>query len=163
MKTTTRNAISLNEILNNYPTLEKISSFKGYKGNLYRYLIEAMDFDGYFEEGETEPTTIKDRLQLLSDTCFSELCLNDANYSRRYGSFSNCFKEWLSGLPSCLSLPVYYCEIIEFAKEIGSVKVDQVSGDISEKMKDKICENYYNFITVNFFQLFDKYEVMSKF
>jgi hypothetical protein len=156
MNNMTERAISLKEILNSYPTLEKLSSFKGYKGKLYKFLIDSICWDDM--ELEQEPNTIKDKLQFLADTCFDEYCLHDANYKKRYGSFSNAFKEWLQGCPSVINIPIYYCEIIEFAKEIGSI-----SQNPSDKLIDKVCENYYNFMTANIFQLFDKYEVKSKF
>ena len=58
---------------------------------------------------------------------------------------------WLSGLPSCINLPVYHSEIIEFAHKIGSI-----SENVSEKYEEKIVSNFYRFMASNILQWHNK-------
>ena len=51
----------------------------------------------------------------------------------------NVVAEWLSGL--AINIPYSYYEIIELAKNMGSV-----SYELSTVQEDRICENYWNFM-----------------
>jgi len=47
--------------------------------------------------------------------------------------------EWLSGI--AIHIPYSYCDIIELAKNMGSVDYN-----LSTVQEDRICENYWNFM-----------------
>lgn len=51
----------------------------------------------------------------------------------------NVLAEWLSGL--AINIPYSYYEIIELAKNMGSVNYE-----LSTVQEDRICENYWNFM-----------------
>lgn len=136
-----------------YLSIEQLAAIKGYKGKLFKYLVESIDFEGY---DYPQCESIKDKLQTLVNCFAHEYC---CKYELlRCGSYQSLFAGWLQGLPSCLNLPVYNCDIINFSKEIGSY---QTFSD--EKKQDafdvKICDNFYNFIASNYFQLFAKYDI----
>ena len=52
----------------------------------------------------------------------------------------NVLAEWLSGL--AINIPYSYYEIIELAKNMGSVNYE-----LSTVQEDRICENYWNFMS----------------
>jgi len=47
--------------------------------------------------------------------------------------------EWLSGL--ALNIDCYYCDIVEMAVRFGSIDPNP-----TEKMFDKVCDNYWKFM-----------------
>jgi hypothetical protein len=51
----------------------------------------------------------------------------------------NVLSEWLSGI--AINIPYSYCDIIELAKNMGSV-----NHELSTVQEDRICENYWNFM-----------------
>jgi len=52
----------------------------------------------------------------------------------------NVLAEWLSGI--AINIPYSYCDIIELAKNMGSVDYN-----LSTVQEDRICENYWNFMS----------------
>lgn len=95
------------------------------------------------EYGDEVENTIQARLAWVLKTFRAE-----AGYNiKRIGEY-RAFSEWLTGIPSAIHIPVYYHEIISLAKQWQSIPENA-----TEKQEDKICENWYNFITVKFFQL----------
>ena len=63
----------------------------------------------------------------------------------------NAVESWLRGLPSSLSLPFYNDEIIEIAKQWGSLPINA-----TEKQEDKILNNYWKLMAANVVKLFKK-------
>lgn len=57
---------------------------------------------------------------------------------KQYGK-QRAMTEWLSGL--AINIPCYNCDIIELAIKMGSV-----NEDLTEKQKDQIVYNYFNFM-----------------
>ena len=57
--------------------------------------------------------------------------------------------EWLSGL--AINIPCYNHEIIELAVKLGSV-----NEDLTEKQKDQIVNNYFNFMANIILKMEDK-------
>jgi len=51
----------------------------------------------------------------------------------------NVLSEWLSGI--AINIPYSYYDIIELAKNMGSVDYN-----LSSVQEDRICENYWNFM-----------------
>ena len=60
----------------------------------------------------------------------------------------NALAEYMQNQPSSISLPCYYHEQIELAKEFGSIPQDA-----TEKQEQKIIDNFYNFFTNYLLQL----------
>jgi hypothetical protein len=59
------------------------------------------------------------------------------------GSGTKAFSEWLSGLPSVLSVPFYYSEMIQNAKDFGMTIKDE----------DEFCATYFDRLAEAFFTL----------
>ena len=59
------------------------------------------------------------------------------------GSAKKAFSEWLSGLPSALTVPFYYYRMIENAKEFGMI-IDN---------EEEFCETYFDRLADAFFTL----------
>jgi hypothetical protein len=69
----------------------------------------------------------------------------------RVGPFK-ALAEWLSGLPGAVSIPFSYIDILQLAKDSGSLPQDA-----TEKQEDRVCENYWNYMAMRITELFRKY------
>lgn len=61
------------------------------------------------------------------------------------------------GLPSCIDIPFMNYDILQLAKEFGSIPQDA-----SEKEEEKIIERYWDFMANKIFVLFNRYEINMK-
>jgi hypothetical protein len=106
-----------------------------------QYILNAV----YSEESniEKQPETDQEKLQFVLDTFRSEY----DHMIKRVGGFK-AFSEWLSGLPSVLNIDFTNYNILQLAKEWGSIPEDA-----TEKQEDKILANWWNFIAMHFFTL----------
>ena len=124
---------------------------KKYLNNIQTYLINAIDSDGY----ENQPTTDKAKVSFLVDCYNSEY--NHAYNVKMYPNEQIRFANWLSGLPSVLNIPFYPSSILELAKELQEVKeIDIENTNYTQKKKDKICDNYFNFMAYHILKLNQK-------
>ena len=57
----------------------------------------------------------------------------------RNDTIQNVIAEWLSGI--AINIPYSYYDIIELAKNMGSV-----DDNLTSVQEDRICENYWNFM-----------------
>ena len=117
---------------------------KKYLNNIQTYLINAIDSDGY----ENQPTTDKAKVSFLVDCYNSEY--NHAYNVKMYPNEQIRFANWLSGLPSVLNIPFYPSSILELSKELQEVET------YDQKTKDKICDNYFNFMAYHILKLNQK-------
>ena len=80
----------------------------------------------------------------------------------------NAFKEWLMGLPSTLSVPFLYSEILQMAKENKLLQVRaitkhpdgtttdeivQADGRMLERMENRFLDTYWTKLAIAFFDL----------
>jgi hypothetical protein len=96
----------------------------------------------------SDDTTFKDhkhKLQYAYNRFISEY----GHEIKRYGEF-NAFASWLSGL--ALDLDFYNCDILKLAREWGQ-------DPKTEAQEDKIINQYWNFMTNQYFKLFKKYKI----
>ena len=114
-----------------------------------QYILDNITSDGYIEEGQKEPSTDKEKLQFLMDTFKSEY----GWAIERYGIYK-AFTEWLMGLPSVFSIDFMNYDILQLAKKWGSIPENA-----TERQENKILANWWNFITVKTFQLFNKHHI----
>tara|TARA_R100000541_G_C1886204_1_gene82986 strand:+ start:897 stop:1280 length:384 start_codon:yes stop_codon:yes gene_type:complete len=90
---------------------------------------------------------------LLEDTVFKvqtffKVFNDEYGYEiTRQGEY-NALTEYMQNQPSSISLPCYYHEQIELAKELGSIPQDA-----TDKQEQKIIDNFYNFFTNYLLQL----------
>ena len=117
---------------------------KKYLANMEKYLLSQINGTDY---GTTTDTPTQ-KINFVFDCFESEF---ECDYAkRRTPNQQERFAEWLSGLPSCISLPCYYYEIIELAKELQEVD------NYTEKETDRICANYFNFMSYHLHKLRDR-------
>lgn len=122
---------------------------------VFNYIIEQLkEVDTIkLEYGDKVSDTIKDRIEWTINTFKSE-----QGYNIKKLGLQGAFKEWLQGVPSAIHCPVYYSEILELYYKWNPSKTFKTD-KAKESFEDKICANWYNYYTVNFFQLAKKYKV----
>lgn len=135
--------------------VERLANFKGNKANVYPYIINCIDFEGYDIK---QPETVAELLQALFDTFVSEKIKHHKNWSQYYGGIQKAFTDWLQGLPSSFKIDFEYYEILKLADKWGQIS-PSLTGKRLEQREDKLCETWFPFITSNCFQLFAKYGV----
>ena len=117
---------------------------KKYLANIQTYLIDAINT----EDHTTEATTHAEKLAFVM-SCYN-LEYNHAYNVKRYPNEQDRFAHWLAGLPSVLDIPFYPSGILELAKELQEVET------YAEKMEQRICENYFNFMAYHILKLNQK-------
>jgi hypothetical protein len=109
------------------------------------YILRNIDSDGY----GVKLTTTMGKVRFLKSTFMSEYGFNVA----RMGT-QKAMAEWLSGLPSVLSLPFYNSDIIKFAQKGGSLPKNPTSAQ-----EQRVLNNYWNFMASKIMSLIRKYKV----
>ena len=103
-------------------------------------IIENIDFDGY--EGLINDVSLYDKIKTTYNIFKSEYVHQNNKHQNEIFLFS----EWLSGLPSVLTVPFYYYEMLENATKSGFEFE-------SESHEDKFCEHYFKNLAKAFFNL----------
>jgi hypothetical protein len=117
---------------------------------VWAYLMDCIpSLEQIKNEWNKDATTDKERIQFVMDCFHDEYCY--ADNMKRYGSYQNCFAEWLMGLPSAFNVDFENYRIIEISKEWGSIPQDA-----TENQEYKIISNWFNFIAAKFMQLASK-------
>jgi hypothetical protein len=107
------------------------------------FFVSKIDGENYEKELKTE----KEKISFVLDCFVSEKLA----YERRNLSKQILFAEWLSGLPSCVDIPFMNYDIIELAVWI--------TGEMSEKEKNRVLENYWIFMVGIFRRLCKKHKI----
>lgn len=107
-----------------------------------QYILDCIELEG----------SAKEKLQ-------SVLAAFDIEYNYRnnkiiYPNFRTRFSEYLKCLPSSMGVAYDYCDILDLARKIGSLKENA-----TEEQEDKILSNWWNWITNEFFKLCKKENV----
>lgn len=113
----------------------------------YDYILNAIDASGY---DVPEPKTDQEKLQFLADTFVSEY----GHQVKYYGSHQNTLANWFAGLPSACNIEFRNHEIIRLA-----ILWNSIPHNASEKQKDKIINNWFNYIAAKTIQLMGKYDI----
>ena len=108
------------------------------------YLYSCMNFDGY--DLEKEPETNEQRLKAFYDIFKSEYGFMIDRVGQRLA-----LKEYLMGLPSCLTIKFYNGEIYNWLVEIGAA-----TGLENEDRICKLIENYWNVIPAKLSSMINK-------
>lgn len=116
----------------------KNTNTKQFRETVFNYLCGALyDFDR--QDQASCAARLRDKFE--SEYNYSENKQREPNTQARVAS-------WLSGLP--LNVACYYSEIIEIAESWHDCK-------LTESQKDRICENWFNFLAFKTLQLWDKH------
>ena len=119
-----------------------------YKGTVYPYLLNAIDFSDY----DANPETEQEKLQELFNE-FNRVAVYKFNL-QKFGNYQDMFADWLQGLPGMFNIPFSNYDILQLAEKWRSLPENA-----TEKQEDKILNNYYNFMSANVFKLFRKYKI----
>lgn len=111
---------------------------KNYKTFYENTIIDNIDFEGY--ENVPQGMELYDKIQRTYETFISEYGYNIKNLGVK-----RAFAEWLRGLPTVLTVPFYYDEILQNALLAG----------IEVKDEELFCEQYWDKLAVAFFTLKD--------
>lgn len=111
-----------------------MTNFKTFYENT---IIDNIDFDGY---GISNDCYLYDKIKTLHNIFKSEYGFMIDRIGKE-----KAFSEWLSGLPSVLTVPFYYYEILENAKNYGLIIKDE----------DIFCSEYFNNLSNAYFTLYN--------
>lgn len=111
----------------------KISTNKALVNN---YILSCIDYEG---------TNAEKLIYVLE--CFKNEY--DCEYNRKvFPNVQRRLSEWLQGLPSAFSVEYHYCDILVLSRAWGYIRENA-----TEVEEDRICANWFNFISSKFFQL----------
>jgi hypothetical protein len=111
------------------------------------YILNCIDGSGY----DRDLTTDYGRLKFLVETFDSEY-----QWHIKQVGPQKAFSEWLTGLPSACTVEYRNFEIIQIAKQWGSIPEDA-----SEAQEQKILDNWFSFLANKALQMFKKYKVAA--
>ena len=109
------------------------------------YILGSIDGTPY----DIKTDTNQERIDFLRDTFFSEQGFN----IMRFGQLK-AMQDWLSGLPSSISIAFSNYDILDLAVQWGAIPAHA-----SERQQDKIIDNYFNFMANKVLQLLNGYRV----
>ena len=109
-------------------------------------LVNSIDLESYDINNDV---SLYDKIKTVYNI-FKQEYLFPANL-KRYGNEVNCFKEWLQGLPSVLTVPFYNYEILELGKNNGALNTGA-----SEARENIFLEKYWVNLAHSFFILKNK-------
>ena len=104
-----------------------------YKQNYKRYILDTID---EVDCDDCKLTTDEEKINYIFDRFYSEYYFG--NIALRYGK-QKAMRDWIAGLS--LNLPYYNSAIIELAIKMGSIDENP-----SNKLQDKVLENYWEFM-----------------
>lgn len=131
------------------------STKKEVKEKIRAYILDCMDFSGYIGyEGypDKEPETWQGKV-FLCRSIFRWEYVNPQNL-RRYGGERGCFREWLCGLPSALTVAFSYYEARQLVREW----LEQTKDEANKYDDSQVWDKYLHLITREFFAMVDKAE-----
>jgi hypothetical protein len=111
--------------------MKKKLHWSKYHENYKNYILKALDSE---DDLIDQNLSRKEKIEYLSDRFFDEYSFQ-INQLGQHGAMS----EWLSGC--AINIPFYYSDIIQLAKDMGSV-----DEDLTEEQEENICDNYFDFM-----------------
>ena len=105
---------------------------KKYIENIQKYILNAISTEGY--------DTKLDGIAFFLD-CFKK----EYHTNNKKLSYQDKISDYLQGLPSCLNIDFYYCDIIERVKELHE--------DTNMNVTEKIYLNWFNHLAFHIVKL----------
>ena len=118
---------------------------KKYAQNIEAYLLGQIDGTDYGVQTDTP----QQKINFVFDTY--EIEHNYHQNKQRTPNHQQRFADWLSGLPSAISLPHANHKILELAKEL-----QELQGEYPKKTEQRIVENYFSFMSYQIHKLHNK-------
>jgi hypothetical protein len=120
---------------------------KKYLNNIQTYLIDSVKTEDLLWK-------LHDAITDAEKIAFVMACY-DSEFNHKFNRYKypneqTRFANWLAGLPSVLDIPFYNDDIINLAKELQEVET------YAEKMEQRICDNYFNFMSYHILKLNSK-------
>ena len=112
-------------------------------------IIDSIDLEAY---NLSNDVYLYDKIETTYNIFKSEY-LYESNL-KRYGTEQNCFKNWLQGLPSVLTVPFYNYEILKLGRE-NFKSLSTGSPKTIEIKEDRFLNNYWGNLASAFFTLKD--------
>ena len=109
------------------------------------YILKTITGEAY----DVEVKTDQEKLQFLYDTFVKEFDFRIQQIGQQ-----NALAEWYQGLPSAFPLAFTNYDILELAKEWGTLEENA-----PEAKKDRYLNGYWRVLAANTIQLFNKYKV----
>ena len=103
-----------------------------YKKNYKKYILDTIETDNDNKPLKTD----QEKIKYLFDRFYSEFYNHHTHL--RMGK-QQAMTDWLAGL--AINIECYYGDIIKLAIKMGSI-----DENASEKIKDKVCNNYFPFM-----------------
>jgi len=100
-------------------------------------ILDCIDLECY---DLSEPKTLKEKFAMVSIIVKKETGCDDF--------YEEVVSDWLSGLPSIITLPFYHNEILAMMKEIGTI-----NEKTTEKRKDSLLLCYWDFMACKLIQM----------
>jgi hypothetical protein len=116
------------------------------KKECFKYILDSIDLSGY----DLNPQNQEEKVKFVYEIFKSEYSYQ----IKKYGTNEvRAFTEYLMGLPSCINIDFENYKIIKIAKIWGSI-----SENATYWQEEYILNNWFNFISNNFFHLLKKVE-----
>lgn len=131
------------------------STKKEVKEKIRAYILDRMDFSNYIGyEGypDKEPETWQSKV-FLCRSIFRWEYVNPQNL-RRYGGERGCFREWLCGLPSVLTVAFSYHDARRLVREW----LEQTEDEANKYDDSQVWDKYLHLITREFFAMVEAAE-----
>lgn len=120
---------------------------KNYKTFYENIIINSIDLEAYDLNNEVY---LYDKIKTTYNIFKSEYLYE--NNLKRYGTEQNCFKNWLMGLPSVLTVPFYNYDILKLGREHFK-SLSTGSAKTVERKEDRFLNNYWDNLADAFFTL----------
>ena len=111
--------------------MKKKLHWSKYHENYKNYILKALDSE---DDLIDQNLSRKEKIEYLSDRFFDEYSFQ-INQLGQHGAMS----EWLAGC--AIDIPFYYPDIIQLAKDMGSV-----DEDLNAEQEENIYDNYFDFM-----------------
>lgn len=135
------------------------STKKAVKEKIRAYILDNLEFCGYVgNDGfpEKEPQTWEGKILLCRDI-FRDEYVNPQNL-RRYGGEWGCFREWLCGLPSALTVDFSHYDARQLVREW----LDQTEDETNKYDDAHVWDKYLHLITREFFAMVEAAEKQNE-
>lgn len=114
------------------------------------YILETIDLSGY----DLDASLLNEKGLV---TKLRDIFLKEYGWTLSRMSKQKALAEWLSGLPSVLTVDFYYSDILERAEKFGALSLKA-----KEKDSDAFLSSYWLYVSMRVLSLFRKHDLTLK-